>query len=183
MNAVQRSQIVDYQTYEETRDAFRAQVLREKERRRVHVGAHFTFLFENRLTVRYQVQEMMRAERIVREREILHELATYNELLGEDGELGATLLIEIEDAAERPSKLRDWIDLPAHIYAALEDGSRVRGRFDGRQHEGGRLSSVQYVRFPVGGRVPAAVGIDLPGLESETRLTPDQQAALREDLA
>jgi hypothetical protein len=182
VNPVERSEIVDYQTYEEIRPEFRGRVLEEKERRRVHVGEHFTFLFENRLTVRYQVQEMMRTERMVRERDILHELDTYNELLGRDGELGATLLIEIESPEERTVKLRDWIALPGHVYAVLEDGSRVRACFDCRQHEGGRLSSVQYLRFPVGTRVPVAIGIDLPGIETEAPLTPTQQSALGQDI-
>jgi hypothetical protein len=65
----------------------------------------------------------------------------------------------------------------------LEDGSRVRAGFDGRQHEGDRLSAVQYVKFPLAGRVPVAIGIDLPGIASEAPLTPEQQSALRQDLA
>ncbi len=183
MNPVQRGEIVDYQTYEETRDAFRTRVLAEKARRRIHVGPCFTFLFENPLTVRYQIQEMMRAERIVRERDILHELETYNGLLGGDGELGATLLIEIEDAAERSARLQDWISLPGHVYAVLPGGSRVRAQFDEKQRDALRLSSVQYLKFPVDGHVPVSIGIDLPGIESETQLTLEQQSALAADLS
>ena len=82
------------------RATIRPRVLAEKSRRRVHVGGLLTFLFENQDTVRYQVQEMMRIERIVKEADILHELATYNELLGGHGELGATLLIEIDGPRE-----------------------------------------------------------------------------------
>jgi len=179
---VRREELLDYATYEDGRDAFREEVLETKRVRRIHVGEHFTLLFENPLTVRYQVQEMMRTERIVRERDIQHELDTYNELLGDDGELGCTLLIEIDDRATRDVKLREWLALPEHVYVALEDGTRVRARFDERQRGADRVSSVQYLRFDVGGRTPVAAGIDLPGIASETRLTDEQRAALATDL-
>ena len=105
MNHVPRSDIVDYVTYEEQRDEYRAKVLAIKRPRRIHVGQHLTFLFENAATIRYQVQEMMRTERIVKEADIVHELHTYNELLGGEGELGCTLLIEIDDEEDRSIKL------------------------------------------------------------------------------
>ena len=126
---------------------------------------------------------MMRAEKIVKEKDILHEIETYNGLLGDEGQLGCTFLIEIDDPAERAIKLREWLALPEHLYARMEDGRRVRPRFDEAQRGSDRISSVQYLKFPVGGRAPLAVGIDLSGLEHEIRLTADQRAALEEDLA
>jgi len=182
MKPVERNQIVDYQTYDERRESFRMEVFAAKARRRIHVGSYLTFLFENPLTIRYQVQEMMRAERIVREKDILHELATYNGLLGVEGELGCTLLIEIDDPLERDVKLRQWLDLPARVYALMEDGTRIRPSVDDSQRSPERLSSVQYLKFPVRGKVPVAVGTDFAGHEAETRLTDDQRAALAEDL-
>jgi hypothetical protein len=179
---VGRDEIVDYVTYEDERDAFRERVLEVKRRRRIHVGDYCTFLFENPTTVRYQVQEMMRTERIVRERDVQHELDTYNELLGDAGELGCTLLVEIDDRAERDVKLREWLALPEHVYVRLQDGTLVRPRVDSRQRDE-RLSSVQYLKFPVGGQVPIAVGIDLPAVAAETRLDDEQRAALAADLA
>ena len=107
---------------------------------------------------------------------------TYNGLLGGPGELGCTLLIEIDDPGLRAVRLREWYALPEHVYVRLPDGTRVRASFDESQRGEGRLSSVQYLKFRVGSAVPAAVGIDLPGLADETPLTPDQQAALTEDL-
>src|SRR5436190_19810154 len=118
---VKRAEIVDYVTYEDMRSQFRSEVMKAKELRRIHIGEYFTLLFENHLTVRYQIQEMIRAERIVRESDIVHEIQTYNELLGKAGELGCTLLIEIEDPGVRDEKLRSWWQVPEKIYVLLED--------------------------------------------------------------
>jgi hypothetical protein len=182
MKPVERSSILDYVTYEEQRDRLRPQILAEKARRRVHVGDSLTLLFENEATVRYQVQEMVRIERIVKDADIRHELDTYNELLGGPGELGATLLIEIDDPVERAAKLAAWMELPWRLYAELEDGEKVYARFDERQIGEGRLSSVHYVKFPVRGRTPVAVGCDLTGVDAHAVLTADTRAALRDDL-
>lgn len=182
MKPVERTELLDYQTYAESREQTRPKVLAAKEPRRIHVGQVLTFLFENRDTIRYQVQEMMLTERIVKEADIAHELSTYNELLGGDGELGATLLIEIESPAERDEKLRAWLDLPNKLYAKLEDGSKVYATFDSRQVDDRRLSSVHYVKFQVKGRVPVALGCDLADLKIETALNEAQRAALSADL-
>ena len=183
MKPVERHEIVDFATYEDERDRFRAEVMRVKVPRRVHVGEHFTLLFENHLTVRYQIQEMIRAEKIVRESDIVHEIRTYNDLLGKPGELGCTLLIEIENPAVRDQKLREWLQLPEKIYVKLQDGTRIPPTFDDRQRDEVRLSSVQYFKFDTKGQVPIAVGVDLPQLYTETPLTAEQIEALREDLA
>jgi hypothetical protein len=180
---IRRDEIVDHVTYGERRDAFRAEVLEAKAPRRVHLGEHLTLLFENTLTLRYQVQEMMRTEQIVREADIQHEIDTYNDVLGGPGELGVTLLIEIDDPAVRAVKLREWWALPEHVYLVLEDGTRAPARFDPRQRGDDRVSSVQYLKFDVKGRVPVAAGVDLPGLAHEVRLSPEQRRALTEDLA
>lgn len=183
MKPVRREEILDLATYEQMREDVRREMIAAKARRRIHVGAHVTLLFENRRTVWYQVQEMLRAERISEAAGIAHELETYNELLGGPGELGATLLIEIDDPAVRGVKLREWLDLPRHVYARLEDGMCVRPTFDPRQVGTERVSSVQYLKFPVGGRAPVAVGIDLPAIAAETALTSEQRRALEADLA
>jgi hypothetical protein len=183
MKPVERSSLLDYVTYEEQRDRIRAEILAAKRLRRVHVDV-LTFLFENPNTVRYQVQEMMRIERIVKEEDVLHELATYNELLGGEGELGCTLLIEIDDAEARQQRLSAWMELPWHVYARLEDGSKVYARFDERQIGEERLSSVHYLKFDTQGKVPVAIGVDLQGqLTGVTVLTDETRAALAEDLA
>lgn len=180
---VQRSEIVDYQTYEEGREAERAAMFVEKAPRRVHVGEFLTFLFENHDTMRYQIQEMMRAERMVKEADILHEIETYNEVLGGEGELGATLLIEVDSPEERSVLLRQWLDLPKALYAKLADGTKIRPTYDERQVGEERVSSVQYLRFPLGGKLPVALGADHPALTAETTLSEEQRAALGSDMA
>jgi hypothetical protein len=180
---VERTEIVDYVTYEEGRDAFRDEVMAAKARRRIHLGEYLTLLLENHLTVRYQIQEMTRAERIVKEADVQREIDTYNELLGGEGEIGCTLLIEIADPAIRDVKLAEWLRLPQKFYMLLEDGTRVWAQFDERQRGDDRLSSVQYMKFDTGGKVPVATGVDIPELQVETSLTADQRQAVSEDLA
>lgn len=183
MKPVERKEIIDYLTYQEEREALRAEVMAAKALRRVHIGEYLTLLFENHLTMRYQIQEMVRVERMVKEADIQHEIDTYNEVLGGDGEFGCTLLIEIEDPAVRNVKLREWWQLPEKIYLLLEDGTRVSATFDERQRGDDRVSSVQYMKFDTAGRVPVAASVDLPDFQVETRLTDAQRDALAEDLA
>jgi hypothetical protein len=180
---IQRSEILDYETYTDRRDEERERILAVKAPRRIHVGDVLTFYFENTATMRYQVQEMMRAERIVKESAIQHEIDTYNNVLGGPGELGCSLFIEIEDPGARRQKLTQWLDLPRHVYVRLEDDTRVYAQYDSSQVGEERLSAVQYLKFDTQSRIPVAVGSDLPGLTVETRLTEAQRRALGDDLA
>jgi hypothetical protein len=184
MRTVERSEIVDYVTYEEVRGRIRESAMRAKDQRRVHVGPHLTFLFENHETIRYQVQEMMRAERMVKEADIRHEIETYNELLGGPGEVGCTLLVELDDPAVRAVKLAKWLALPRHLYAVRADGTKAYARYDERQVGDTRVSSVQYLKFEVGPEAPLAIGCDHPDpeLHHEATLTPEQRAALQGDM-
>lgn len=182
MRPVRRDEILDLSTYERSRAEIRPAILEAKRRRRVHVADCLTFLFENTATIRYQVQEMVRAERMAREEDIRHELETYNELLGRAGELGCTLLIELPEPEERDRKLREWLALPAHLYVKLGDGRKVRATYDPRQVGTDRLSSVQYLKFDLKGAQPVAVGSDLPQLDAETVLDSEQREALTRDL-
>jgi hypothetical protein len=179
---VRRDEVLDWQTYSDQREQRRNDILPIKNARRVHLGDELTFLFENTATMLYQIQEMVRAERIVKEASIQHEIDTYNNLLGGTGELSCSLLIEIEDVAERRRKLTEWLALPAHVYLRMEDGSRVAASYDASQVGEDRLSAVQYLKFDTGGQVPVAVGCDMPGLMIEQELSVEQRAALREDL-
>ena len=182
MKPVRREDLLDHVTYGERRDRLRESLMRAKELRRVHVGEHLTFLFESTDTILYQVQEMTRLEQIVRDKDIQHEIDTYNQLLGGPGELGCTLLIEIDDAVDRNAKLRSWLALPQHLYLKLDDGSRAPAIWDAAQIGDTRLSSVQYLKFRVGSKRPVAIGSTLPELPIEAELSADQQRTLAADL-
>ena len=182
MRRVRREELLDWVTWTERRPDALPGILGQKAARRVHLGPELTLLFENADTIRYQIQEMMRVERLVRESDIQHELETYNELLGGAGELGATLLIEIDDPHRRAELLPRWLGLPRRIYLALAGGRRVFARADERQIGEERVSAVQYLRFDTGGEAPIAAGTDFPELAVEVELTAPQRAALSEDL-
>jgi hypothetical protein len=184
MRKVQRSEIVDYQTYEETRAETRTKVLTEKKLRRIHVGQHLTFLFENHTTIRYQIQEIMRAEKIVKEADIQHEIEVYNELIGDDGQLGCTLLVEIPTEEGRNELLTKWRNLNAQLYVKLASGATIAPTWDERQIGDTRLSSVQYLRFNTQGETPISVGctFDAPELFGEANLSPSSISAFDADL-
>lgn len=182
MRKVLRDELLEIPLYERERNAIRRETMKQKKIRRVHVGDTLTFLFENADTVRYQIQEMIRAEGIRREKDVWHEVETYNGLLGGPGEIGATLLIEIDSPEERAEKLARWKDLPQSVYLLLENGTRVRPQVDPGQIGERRVSSVQYLKFFTGGEAPVAVGSDHPESAGETRLSEEQRAALSRDL-
>jgi hypothetical protein len=182
MRPVDRSQILDSAQYEKTRGFSKAAVMEIKRRRRIHVGPCLTFLFENTTTIWYQIQEMLRAERIETEDVIRHELATYNALLGDRGQLGCCLLIEIEDPILRDRRLREWRALPAYLYMRCEGGATVRPTVDPSQIDADRISAVQYLKFHLDDWRPLSLGCDLPGLIAETMLNREQRDALNDDL-
>lgn len=183
MKKVERSEILDYVTYEEQRAEIRANAMRAKDLRRIHVGENLTFLFENTETVRYQILEMVRAEKIVKESDILHEIKTYNELIGNTGELGCTLLVEIDNPTERAEKLTKWVGLPEKLYLKLADGTRSFAQVDERQNEEEKISSVQFLKFNCEGKTPLAIGCEHSAYRVETALNDEQKAALENDLA
>ena len=182
MKKVSRSEVRKTLDYEIAREKFRRSVLEQKDQRRIHAGEYLTFLFENHDTVLYQIQEMIRAEGITGEPEILHEIETYNELLGGKGELGCTLLIEIDDPAKRTELLARWKDLPDTLYIDTLNGVRIRAEYDRRQVGEDRISSVHYLKFRIGDQVPAKIGCSHPEISAEVALTPEQSAALTIDL-
>ena len=182
MKPVQREEILDYITYGEKRAEIQKLVLKQKHPRRIHLGEYLTFLFENQETIRYQIQEMMRAEQIVKEEAILHEIETYNELIGKDGELGCVLLIEIANAQLRPQKLKEWFGLQEKVYLILDSGEQIYAEWDKRQIDDEKLSSVQYLKFDTSGRSPKGIGVDHSGLKCELDLSEEQRKALISDL-
>ncbi len=192
MREIERSEILDLGAYEQVRDRFRDRVIALKKTRRVAVGEHMTFLFENRDTVLLQIQEMLRTERITREEGIAHEIETYNTMLPGEGELFATLMIEVEDKVERAKLLDALADLRSHVVLDLA-GQRVAGEFEMVPgEEEGRLPAVNYVRFRVGPGAAAvledeaqaaALVVDHPAYRVRTELSATTRAELARDLA
>lgn len=182
MSKVRPGEILSLAEYAERRPVIQQRVMFEKGRRRIHVGDYLTFLFENAETMRYQVQEMLRIEKRSAPEDIVHEVETFNEVIGGPGELGCTLQIEIDDPTLRSEKLHRWLDLPGKLYAKRPDGTKAYATFDERQVGDTRVSTVQYLKFEVGAEAPVAIGCEHPDIDSETELDADQRAALAEDL-
>jgi len=189
MNKVELSEILDIAQYEKRRDAYRRRVIALKKNRRLPVGPRVTFVFENHDTVLFQIQEMMRAERIVNDNAIQHEIDTYNQLLPGENELAATMLIELPD----PTRIRDEItkfhgvNTGEATYLQIGAG-RLPGVFDVGQSDDLRISAVQYVRFRFNdaqrdafatGENDARLVINHPNYHHEASIT----GAVREELA
>ena len=148
-NRISRDEILDLGDYERRRDDVRASAMRARRERRVFLGPNATLSFENRETVRYQIQEMLRAERIAKPEEVEHEIETYSDLLPTDSELSATLMIEFPDERERIEKLTALRNIESHLSLSIEGAGSAPAQFDRRQIGEERLSSVQFVRFPL----------------------------------
>ncbi len=179
---VKRSEIFDYQTYEEHREDTKSKIFEIKKHRRVHLGENLTFLFENHETIKYQIQEIMRVEKIVKESAILEELNTYNSFLGNSGELACVLLIEIEEESDRKPLLENWMGMEKCIYILDEVGNKIFAEHDPTQVGDRRLSAVQYLKFVIK-EPPIAIGCTFDELAGETELTKEQRNALAEDLS
>ena len=150
MKLLETSEILDLVEYEKVRDVRRRRVVELKKARRVAVGRYLTFVFENRDTVWFQIQEMVRAERIVDDAKIAEEVEGYNALLPQPGELSATLMIEIEEASAIKPVLDQLLGIDTRAYVKLAVGKQmIVGAFEaGHSDEGrGKLSAVHFVRF------------------------------------
>lgn len=180
--------------YELIRDEWRREVIAVKERRRVLLGPTMSLLFECRLTVLHQVQEMCRAERIVRPEAVQQELDIYNELLPDDGELAGTLLIEITEEARIQAELDALIGLARGDRLFLEiAGRRFCARFLEGQGREDRISAVQYLRFPIGvdeevclalasGPSPVLLRVSHPSYEASVELSHQTRREIARDL-
>lgn len=122
--------IADIRAYERERESFRSRVMEVKRRRRVALGTLMTVAFENRDTMRLQIQEMLRVEKLVSDEAVLEELRAYNPMIPEPGQLCATLFVELTS----DEQVREWLPklagLERSISIELSDGSRVRGELD-----------------------------------------------------
>ncbi len=193
MNPVSRDELLNLHEYEKAREARRQEVIDLKRRRRVQVGRYLSFVFENHATVWFQIQEMIRAERIVDDARVADELTVYNGLLPGAGELAATMFIEIGDPAAVKPVLDALLGIDTRDYVRMEVGARVIvGRFEAghSDEELGKLSAVHFVRFALPPEVrrefahsEVALVVDHPNERARTVLAPDVKASLAEDLA
>ena len=173
--------------YEGVRHQFRREVIAAKQARRITVGPFMTFVFENRLTVKFQMQEILRAERITEEAQLREELEGFNEMLPGGGELSATLLVELTGSdGEVKAQLAGLTGLGDHLWLEVA-GSRSRARMEDGRDDGRRIAAVQYVRFPVPDLAalrqgPAALVVDHPAYTQRQELSEAARKSLAQDL-
>jgi hypothetical protein len=190
---ISRESLLSLEAYARERGAFRARVLEHKKRRTVHLGGHLTLQFEDELTIRYQVQEMLRIERIFEEAGIQQELDAYNPLVPDGSNWKATMLIEYPDAEERKRMLGRLKGIERRVWAQVQGAERVYAIADEdlERENDEKTSSVHFLRFeladPMRERLRAgagvAVGVDHPEYRASTELVPEVRSALAADLA
>jgi hypothetical protein len=185
--------ILNFFEYEKVREEVRRRVIAMKRPRRVPIGSYLSFVFENRDTVLFQIQEMCRVERITDDARIQDEIDVYSAMLPGPGELSATLMIEIEDKEQIQPVLDRFmgIDTGQRVWLQIGKEFAVPGEFEpGRSdEEKGKLSAVHFVRFAF---PPEAIRafkdadvwlvVDQPGERARTQLSEETKAALLQDL-
>jgi hypothetical protein len=189
---IQRDSLLSLEAYAKQRGQFRAKVMEHKKRRTVHVGAHVTLQFEDELLIRYQIQEMLRIERIFEEDGIQGELDAYNPLVPDGGNWKATMFIEYPDVEERKRMLGRLKGIEQRTWVQVEGAERVYAIADEdleRENEE-KTAAVHFVRF----EVPAAmreklrrgaklsIGVDHPEYRAAVDASAEQRASLLEDL-
>ncbi|MGI9345154.1 MAG: DUF3501 family protein [Gammaproteobacteria bacterium] len=122
---LKRHELLTLEDYAIQRDAFRTQAIEARKARRFHFGEHFTFNFENKVTVQYQVQEMLRIERIFEPKDIEEELSSYNPLISQGHSLRCTLFIEFEDVGERQKALATLSGVEHQFWVEVEGHSKT----------------------------------------------------------
>ena len=125
MNKLTRGDLLSLETYAEVRPEFRARVMAHKRNRQMPIGPNATLYFEDALTMHYQVQEMLRAERIFEAAGIQEELDAYNPLIPDGSNWKATFMMEYPDEAERREKLAQLLGIEKHIWVQVADLARV----------------------------------------------------------
>lgn len=149
MDKLQRADLYTLEAYAEERSAFRSRVLEHKKARKVHLGEHVTLLFEDRLTVQYQIQEMLRIERIFEAAAIQEELDAYNPLIPDGRNLKATMLIEYADIEQRKIELARLGGIEHRVYAEVEGlgQSFAIADEDLDRSEDQKTAAVHFLRF------------------------------------
>jgi hypothetical protein len=190
MKNVTRDELLDLGAYEQIREHFRKRIIDLKRVRRVSLGPNMTVLFENHDTVLFQVQEMLRTERITAEKAIAHELETYNELVPRERELSATVFIEYPEREERTRMLAALAGVEDQFFIEIAN-ERLAAAADPRPRLPEQTMAVQYIKFPLsaaaaillaqtGTRV--VIGVQHAAYEAHTLLSAQTLDSLRDDL-
>lgn len=189
MNKVSLDDIMGISAYEKIRENFRRGIIDLKQKRRVSIGDRVSLVFENRDTVIFQIQEMVRAERIVDLDKIREEIEVYNGLIPDPGELSATLFLEIEDQAHLREELLQFLGIDEAL--SLRVGNHtIHARFEEGRSQEDKISAVQYVKFPFdaqavsafAGAEDAELQIDHPNYHARARLNVETRKSLLADL-
>jgi len=189
MPAIQRESLLTLEAYAKARKDYRARVIPHKRLRTVHLGEHVTLLFEDELTMRYQIQEMLLSEKAFEEEAIQDELEVYNPLVPDGSNFKATMLIEYEDVDARRAALMDLKGIEDRVYIAVDGCAKVWAIADEdlpRENEV-KTSAVHFLRFELMSDMVAAlkrgaglsVGVDHQNYRSEI---PTVGAATRDAL-
>ena len=190
MRPVDPGEILDLTAYERSRADFVQRMIDYKSARRVSLGENLTFIFENRETVIFQIQELTRAERTVDPEQIALECKVFNELVPGADELSATLMIEITDPEMIRPALDRLVGIDEHVYLDVGDQT-IQATFDEKQFEEDRISAVQYVRFPLGAELAArfrdpservVLRVEHPVYQEAAEITGETRASLVADL-
>lgn len=193
MPRITRGSLMSLEDYAKARAQFRERVMAHKNNRIVHVGPNVTLLFEDELTIRYQVQEMLRAERMYEDDEIRAELDTYNPLVPDGANWKATMLIEYTDTQERRAMLSKLIGVEDRVWVQVKGFSRVYAIADEdlERETGEKTSAVHFLRFELEPAMASAarngaalaVGVDHPQYAATVDpLAPAVAASLAGDL-
>ena len=190
MKKLTRQDILGPRRYADARDDLRARTIARKRRRRVHVGPQVTIVFENRETMAFQIEEMCRAEGLEDDAKIQEEIDVYNKVLPDDGQLGATLFVEVASEAQVKRVLERLVGLQDHVWLVV-GGHRVRATFDPEQFANDKFAAVQYLKFALSAEeqtamraagTAVAVAIDHPNYRHQAGLDDDQRIELANDL-
>ena len=190
---IARESLLSLEAYARERKAFRAKVIEHKKLRTVHIGEHVSLQFEDELLIRYQIQEMLRIERIFEDEGIQGELDAYNPLLPDGGNWKATMFIEYPDVDERRRMLERLKGIERKTWVQVEGIERIHAIADEdleRENEE-KTAAVHFVRFELPAALREAlrrgarltIGVDHPAYRAVLEPSPEQRAALLADLA
>ncbi len=193
MNKLNREELYSLEQYAEQRADFRDRVMEHKKNRRVNVGPHISLYFDDRLTIRYQVQEMLRIERIFEADAIQQELDTYNPLIPDGSNLKATAMLEFEDVDLRRTRLAELVGIEHHIWLQVDGHEKVYAiaNEDLERSTDEKTSAVHFLRFELEDNMMDALqadaelraGVDHDSYRHETVLEGASKLSLINDLS